>query len=316
MLIHDFFIGCDVSKAHLDLYDSRDGHLCRIANTDAAVRAWLEAAAPCDRTLIVFEATGPYDRFIRDAAHARGAACLRVNPCQARDFARALGRRAKTDALDAKALAAMAQALQLKPEPAPDPERQRLALLAKRRDQLVEMAATEKKRLTEMADADGVASSLRAVILMLADQIRAMDQAIAALIDSQTDLARHKRQLCAVPGIGPVAATTLLSLMPELGRIGEKQIAALAGLAPFNHDSGTQKGQRHIAGGRRRVRRAMYMAALTAVRCCDRYRRVYERILQNAKAKKIALIAVARKMLIHCNAIIKNATQWNATERA
>jgi transposase len=240
--------------------------------------------------------TPPHDRFIRDAAHRQGLACVRVNPSQARDFARAMGCRAKTDALDARALAAMGQALQLKPEPAPDPTRQHLALLAKRRDQLVDIAAAEKKRLKDMAGEDCVASSLNAVITMRAGQIRAMDRAIAALIDSAQDLVRQKRQLCAMPGIGPVAATTLMSLMPELGRIAEKQIAALAGLAPFNHDSGARKGPRQIAGGRRRVRRAIYMAALTAVRCCDRYRELYERILQNAKAKKIALTAVARKM--------------------
>jgi transposase len=310
MSVHHFFVGCDVSKLHLDLFDSRDGCACRIANTEAAVCAWLAVARPCDRTLIVFEATGPYDRVIRAVSHRLGLACLRVNPAQARDFARALGRRAKTDALDAKALAQMGQALQLAPETAPDPTRQRLALLAKRRDQLVDMAAAEKKRLKDMEGEDGIANSLKSVIAMLAGQVREMDHAIAALIDSQHDLAGHKRQLCSMPGIGPVAATTLLSLMPELGRIGEKQIAALAGLAPFNHDSGALKGQRHIASGRRRVRRALYMAALTAVRCCERYRDIYQRILKTSNAKKTALIAVARKMLVHCNAIIRNKTQW------
>jgi transposase len=310
MSLHQFFIGCDVSKAHLDLFDSRDGRLCQIANTDSAVCAWLKAAAPCDKTLIVFEATGPHDGLVRDAAHRQGVACVRVNPQQARDFARALGRRAKTDALDAKALAAMGQALQLKPEPTPDPTRQRLALLAKRRDQLVAMAAAEKKRLKDMAAEACLTDSLKAVTQMLAGQIRAMDEAISALISSQHNLAQAKRQLCSMPGVGPVTATTLLSLMPELGRVNEKQCAALAGLAPFNHDSGTQKGQRRIAGGRRRVRRAMYMAALTAVGCCQRYRDLYERIVQRSSAKKLALIAVARKMLIHCNAMIKTDTAW------
>lgn len=310
MRLHHFFIGCDVSKAHLDLYDSRHDRLCRIANTQAAVCAWLTAAAPCEQTLIVFEATGPHDGVIRDAAHRHGVACARVNPSQARDFARALGRRAKTDALDAKALAAMGQALRLQSEQAPDPTRQRLAMLAKRRDQLVSMSAAEKKRLKDMADEDCLTDSLKAVIAMLAGQIKALDQAITALIDSQHDLDRDRRQLRSMPGVGPVTATTLLSLMPELGRITDKQIAALAGLAPFNHDSGALKGQRHIERGRRRVRRAMYMAALTAVGCSQRYREVYERILQRSKAKKIALIAVARKMLIHANAMIKTNREW------
>lgn len=310
MSVHQFFIGCDVSKAHLDFYDSRDGRLCRIANTDTAVTDWLQTAAPCDQTLVVFEATGLHDRCLRNAAHHHGVACVRVNPSQARDFARALGRRAKTDALDAKALAAMGQALRLQPEEAPDPTRQRLALLAKRRDQLVSMAAAEKKRLKDMAGEAALVDSLKAVIAMLADQIKAMDQAITALIDSQPDLARSRRHLRSMPGVGHVTATTLLSLMPELGRVNDKQIAALAGLAPFNHDSGTQQGQRHIAGGRARVRRALYMSALTAVRCCQRYRQVYERILQRSKAKKLALIAVARKMLIHCNAMMKSGTEW------
>ena len=310
MKLHQFFIGCDVSKAHLDFFDSRHDRLCRIANTEAVVCAWLEAVAPCDQTLIVFEATGPHDGVIRDAAHRQGVACVRVNPQQARDFARALGRRAKTDALDAKALAVMGQALRLQPGHVPDPTRQRLALLAKRRDQLVAMAAAEKKRLTDMACEACIADSLKAVIAMLAGQIKALDQAITVLIDSQHDLARARRQLRSMPGVGPVTATTLLSLMPELGRTGDKQIAALAGRAPFNHDSGAQKGKRHIQGGRRRVRRAMYMAALTAVGCCQRYKDVYERILERSKAKKLALIAVARKMLIHCNAMMKSDTAW------
>ena len=314
MSLHQFFIGCDISKAHLDIYDSRDGRLCRIANTDSAVCAWLMAATLCDRTLIVFEATGSYDRVIRNAAHRQGVACVRVNPQQARDFARALGRRAKTDALDAKALAAMGAAmgaaLRLTPETAPDPTRQRLALLAKRRDQLVAMAADEKKRLKEMAGEDCISDSLKAVTLMLAGQIKALDQAISTLIDSRPELARTKQHLCSMPGVGPVTATTLVSLMPELGQINEKQLAALAGLAPFNHDSGAHQGKRRIAGGRRRVRRAMYMAALTAVGCCARYREFYERILQRSKAKKLALIAVARKMLIHCNAMMKTDSAW------
>lgn len=309
MSVHQFFIGCDVSKAHLDFFDSRDGRVERVDNTHEAVSCWFEAKALCSKTLVVFEATGPYDRIVRSCAHRAGIDCARVNPQQARDFARAAGRRAKTDALDARALAAMGQALHPATDTDPDPTRQRLALLGKRRDQAVAMAAAEKKRLAEIDDRL-IAQTLKDAIDLYQAQIRTLEAEIAALINANSGLKRERQHLCSMPGIGPVTATVLMSLMPELGRLNDKQVAALAGLAPFNHDSGVHRGQRRIAGGRRRVRQAMYIAALSAARRCERYRDLYNRILERSKAKKVALIAVARKMLIHCNAMIRTNTEW------
>ncbi len=306
MTLHLCFIGCDIAKQHLDLFDEAHGESLRIANTTAAIEDWL-ARLDTTRAFIAFEATGPYDRALQRALAQAGCRFVRVNPARARDFARASGRLAKTDAIDAQMLAAMARALALAPDQPADPARQHLARLHRRRDQLVAMRACERVRNGE---SDDPAGSLDRHLTWLDDEIATLERLIDEALHADRRLAALQALLRSAPGVGPVTATTLIALMPELGRCSAKAIAALAGLAPFNNDSGRLRGQRSIRGGRRRVRRALYMAALAAIRTSPRFKAFYDTIKARRAATKIAIIALARKLLTVLNAMVKTNTAF------
>jgi transposase len=306
MTLHLCFIGCDIAKQHLDLFDEARGESLRIANTTAAIEDWL-ARLDTTRAFIAFEATGPYDRALQRALAQAGCRFVRVNPARARDFARASGRLAKTDAIDAQMLAAMARALALAPDQPADPARQHLARLHRRRDQLVAMRACERVRNGEDGDPAG---SLDRHLTWLDDEIATLERLIDEALHADQRLSELQALLRSAPGVGPVTAATLIALMPELGRCSAKAIAALAGLAPFNNDSGRLRGQRSIRGGRRRVRRALYMAALAAIRTSPRFKAFYEAIKARRAATKIAIIALARKLLTVLNAMVKTNTAF------
>ena len=233
----------------------------------------------------------------------------RVNPAMARRFAQARGRRAKTDMLDAAMLSELGAMFRPAPDDPPCPARETLTWLAKRRDQIVAMRQAEKVRLKDAVE-PGLRRCHEDMIAMFDGRIAELEKQIQSLIAGVEAMAQDARLLRTAPGVGPVAAATCLSLLPELGRLGPKKIAALAGLAPFNHDSGRKRGKRVIAGGRRRVRQALYMAALGAIRSCKRYRRFYDAVAKRAGAKKVAIIAVARKLLTHLNAMIRDRKEW------
>lgn len=236
----------------------------------------------------------------------------RINPQQARDFAKAMGRRAKTDPLDARMLASFGERLTPRPDPADDPLRVKLALWHKRRDQLVAMRQQERTRLAECPDAD-LAALMAEHVKALGQQIRAIETTLRRLVSSHADLHATERRLRSVPGVGPVTALTLLALMPELGRRGPKTIAALAGLAPFNRDSGRKSGQRQVRGGRKRVRDALYMAAVSAARTATRLGDFSRTLREKGKPAKLALIALARKILTILNAIVRDQSAFQHT---
>ena len=302
------YVGCDVSKHWLDLFDPADGRVRRIANTEAAVAHLAETLAGT-AVMVVFEATGVYDHALRTALHDAGIANARLNPARVRHYAQACGCKAKTDALDAMVLADLGARLTPTPDPAPCPHRARLAALATRRDQLVAMRAMEKTRLRETQD-PLVVEDLEEAIARLGAAIIRLESEIKRLIQSHKPLREKARLLTSAPGIGPVAAHVLIALMPELGHTNPKHLAALVGLAPFNHDSGKLKGQRCIAGGRARVRRALYMAALSAARTCPDLKAFADRITKTANARKVALIATARKLLTRLNAMIRDGVHY------
>jgi len=258
----------------------------------------------CD-AFVVFEATGVYDRELREALRQSGIRFARINPARARDFARAGGQRAKTDPIDARMLAAYARAMQPATEQVSTAPRIALARLAKRRDQLVLMRAQEKNRRSEAEDR-AMAERIARLIEVLDHEICEIEAEISALIKAEAELAEDAQLMRSLPGIGPVACMQLIAQMPELGRIGPKQVAALAGLAPFNVDSGAYRGKRKIGGGRKRVRDALYMAALNAVRRADPFKAFYARLRQAGKPAKLALIAVARKLLTVLNAMLRD----------
>lgn len=307
MTLHPCFIGCDIAKHHLDVFDETSGQGFRLANTAASIAAWL-AGLDSRSAFVAFEATGPYDAALRQGLEQAGCRFVRVNPARARDFARATGHLAKTDAIDARMLAAMARQLGLEPDASSDPARNALALLHKRRDQMVEIRAAERVRHSEGQDPSG---SLARHLAWLDAEIATLERLIAEALDADATLAATQALLRSAPGVGPVTATTLIALMPELGRCSPKAIAALAGLAPFNNDSGRLRGRRTIRGGRRRVRRALYMAALAAIRTSQRFKTFYQTIRARSPAAKIAIIAVARKLLTTLNAMLKNQTPFH-----
>lgn len=301
MSIAQSYIGIDIARTRLDIFDDQAGARA-IANAPAAIATFVDSLAGRSVT-VVFEATGAYDRTLRAALAAARIRAVRVNPGRARDFARAAGYLAKTDAVDARMLAAMARAIDLPADTPLDPQREELNALARQRDWLVELRAEEKTRLPQ-AGAQAVRTAIETHIAWLDQQIRVLEAALNALIASAADLRATKRLLETAPGVGPVTAAILIAQMPELGRRSSKAIAALAGLAPLNNDSGDKRGRRSIKGGRRRVRRALYMAALSAIRTVPRFALAYAAIAQRAASKKVALIAIARKLLVALNAML------------
>jgi transposase len=301
MKIHPGFVGIDISKDFLDVFDGGIGAARRVDNLPGAIDALIAGWSGHD-VFVLFEATGHYDKVLRHAVSAAGIAFARVNPARARDFARAAGFLAKTDAIDARMLAAMAQCLRPGAHGTADPAREQLAELHKRRDQLV---AFRKQERTRLKDATDLADSLTGHIAWLDAEVRDFERRIAALIARQHALSNARRLMQSVPGIGPVCSATLLALMPELGSRSPKAIAALAGLAPFNTDSGKFRGTRRIHGGRRRVRAALYMAAVSVTRTRSRFAQTYQALREAGKPAKVALIAVARKLLLTLNAIIR-----------
>lgn len=310
MTLHSSFIGIDVSKAYLDIFDPAAG-FARIANTAVSIRTWL-AGLDTDRKLI-FEATGHYDLTLRTCLDAAGCVYSRINPLKARRYAQATGRLAKTDRIDAALLAEIGARLAPHCHRPVEPARERLGELGRRRDQLISQRAAERTRLKENTQADScVRESLQAHLDWLDTAIETIEAEIDARIARDDRLRDQAALLQSVPGVGPQTASILLALMPELGQRKPGSVAALAGLAPYNCDSGTLRGQRHIQGGRARVRKAVYMAALIASRFNPRLKPVYQRLLDAGKPKKLALTALARKLLVMLNAILRDNQPFRA----
>lgn len=310
MIIARGVIGIDVSKHYLDVFEGGTGRAERVANSEESL-AVVTARWKDRGVFVLFEATGHYDMLLRRALSAAHIAFARVNPARARDFARAAGILAKTDKIDARMLAAMAQTLSPACARENDQAREVLALAHKRRDQLVRMRQQERTRRSECSDAT-ILADIACHLEWLDAQIARWDEEIRRLLAQSEQLDRNARLLRSVPGVGPVAATTLIALMPELGALPPKKIAALAGLVPFNADSGQFKGVRRIKAGRKRVRNALYMAAIAAARSHAHFRSIYQRMRAAGKPAKVALIAIARKLLVIANAILRDNVAFQA----
>ena len=310
MIIHPEFAGIDVSKAFFDIFDGAIGHPERFANTQVNATA-LAQRFKASNSSVLFEATGRYDRILRIALQEAGVTFARANPKRARDFAKATGRTAKTDAIDAQMLAAMAQTLKPPVHTPLCEEREMLRDLHTRRDQLVAMRAQETVRLELLANAR-IVKSIGHHVVQLTRDIATIDADIRVLVKTDETLRANETALTSIPGIGRVTAHTLMAYVPELGACPPKAIAAIAGLAPYNVDSGSSRGKRKIYGGRKRVTRAMYMASLTAIRVPGSFRDFYLKLRAAGKPAKVAIIAVARKLLIAANAIIRDKSAFRA----
>jgi transposase len=308
MTLPSCIIGIDISKLWLDCFVQPAGKPMRFANSPAGIAGLVAVAGPLG-SFCVLEATGRYDAALVKALHAAGLALHRANPRKARQFAQAAGFLAKTDRVDARMLAAYGAGVALRAEEPVAPEREALKLLVGRRDQLVELRKSERTRLTEAA-ADWLAESFRAVIARLDEQIAAVESRIKQLLATR-ELSRPNAILRSAPGVGPVAASVLLALLPELGRRDRRAISALAGLAPLAFESGAMRGQRHIWGGRKRVRDALYMAALAACRSGP-FKPIYQAMRARGKPAKLAIIAIARQLLVALNAAIRDQKPFQA----
>jgi len=306
------FVGIDISKARLDGACRGGGTPFSEPNDEAGIAAIVARFAADRPTLIVIEATGGLERTLLAALLAAGLPVAVINPRQARDFAKATGRLAKTDAIDAAVLAHLAEAIRPEARPQPDDDAQRLDAILTRRRQLVTMRTAEQNRLAATA-APTVRKDLEAHIAYLGQRIAEMDQQLDEAIASSAAWRARDTLLRGVPGIGPVVSRTLVAALPELGTLDGKRIAALVGLAPYAHDSGTSRGRRSIAGGRSEVRRALYMAATVAARHNPVLKAFHGRLVAAGKAPKVALIAVARKLLVIVNAMARSNRAWDAT---
>jgi transposase len=303
------YVAVDVSKAMLDIAMPGANRVWRSSNTTAGIATFRERLKRLDRPHVVCEATGRYGRLLARQMGAAGIAMSIVNPRQVRDFARATGQLAKTDALDAAIILRFACAMEPVPTP-PTPENQaRLAEQVRRRRQLVDMLATEKQRLSGLDDTDTLAS-IREHLAFLQGQISQCDARIKAEIEADEKLARKAVLLESIPGIGATTAAVLIAELPELGIADKKQIAALGGVAPMNRDSGQWRGQAHITGGRLSVRCSLYMATLPAIRFNPAIKDFYHHLRAEGKAPKVAITASMRKLLIIANAIIQQDRPW------
>jgi transposase len=263
--------------------------------------------------LVILEATGGFERPVAAALAAAGLPIAVVNPRQARDFARATGRLAKTDRIDAQILARFAQAVRPAPRPVPEEEAQALAEITARRRQVVGMLTAEKNRLGA-ATTKPVRKRLQAHVRWLEKELSCTDGDLEEAIAKSPTWRENEELLRGVPGVGPVVARTLLAELPELGSLPPKQLAALVGVAPLNRDSGAFRGRRAVWGGRATVRAALYMGALVATRHNPQIKEFYERLLGAGKPRKVALVACMRKLLIILNAMLKNRTRWRSPQ--
>ena len=303
------FVGIDVSKDCLDVAVRPTGEAWQVSHDSRGISDLVERLGELAPQLVVLEATGGMEMALAGELAASQLAIAVVNPRHVRDFARAAGKLAKTDALDAQVLAHFAEAMRPASRPLPDAGCQELRALMARRRQLVEMITAEKNRLRTAA---------RRIRLKVQEHIRWLEESLKDLDRDMGDFMRSspmwrdKDQLLqSTPGVGPVLSMTLLSDLPELGALNRGEIAALVGVAPFNRDSGALRGKRTVWGGRRQVRAALYMAALVATRYNPVLRDFYQRLCTAGKPKKVALTACMRKLLTILNVMVKHNRHWN-----
>ena len=303
------FAGIDVSKDRLDVHVRPSGECFSVARDGAGIAALAERLRAAGPTLVVLEATGGFEVTVAAGLAGAGLPLAVVNPAQIRAFARAVGRLAKTDRLDAEIIARFADQIRPEARPVAGEEAQALAELVARRRQVVEMIGMESHRRRQARSAR-VLKGVDRILAALRAELAELDGEIDGRIKSSPAWRATEDLLTSVPGVGPITARTLIAELPELGRIDRRRLAALVGVAPVNRDSGTMRGHRAIAGGRTDVRNVLYMAALTATRSNPVIRDLYERLRLRGSPAKAALVAAIRKLLTILNAILKSKIPW------
>ncbi len=305
----EVYVGIDVSKDRLDVHVLPAGQAFAVARNGEGLAELCGRLGRLSVTIVAVEATGGFEMVVSAALAGAGLPLVVVNPAQVRAFAKALGQRAKTDPIDAAVIARFLAATKPAVRPLPDAATQLLADLVGRRRQIVDMLAAEKQRQARLT-ARHLARSLTRLIAALERELGAVDGEIDTVVRGSSAWREREALLSSVPGVGKVIARTLIAELPELGALGRKQIAALAGLAPYTRQSGRWKGKTFIGGGRKDARRAIFMGAMTASLHNPVLKAFYERLLAAGKPKMVAMIALARKLLTILNAIIRTKTPW------
>lgn len=303
------FVGIDVSKDRLDVHVRPSGQSFTAASDSKGLQQLVSELRTLAPALIVLEATGGFEITVAAGLASAGLPLAVVNPRQIRDFARATGRLAKTDALDAQVIALFAERIRPEPRPLADADSQSLAELIARRRQVVEMIGMETNRLHQVRNAR-VQRMLRTTVNTLTAQLAELDRDIDDTIKGSPVWRAADNLLTSVPGIGDVTAHTLIADLPELGQLDRRRLAALVGVAPINRDSGQMRGKRTIAGGRTEVRNALYMATLSAIRWNPVISQHYKSLVERGRPKKVALVACMRRLLGILNAIMRTNTPW------
>lgn len=302
------YVGVDVSKDRLDVHVRPSGAAFAIARDGDGLEALVARLAELGPALIAMEATGGFETVVTAALSGAGLPVVVVNPAQVRSYAKAVGARAKTDPIDADVIARFAEATKPAVRPVPDEETQRLADLVARRRQIIAMIVAEKNR--EKRATPKMQRSIARLLKALQKELSEIDQDIDDAVRGSLAWREKEDLLASVPGVGGGVARTMIAELPELGALTRREIASLAGLAPYTQRSGKWQGKSFIAGGRASVRSALFIAALSASRYNPALNAFYQRLLAKGKAKKAALIAVARKLLVILNAVIRDKKPW------
>jgi transposase len=303
------YVGIDVCKARLDVALLPSGESFVVGNDQEGFDELLGRLREPRPALVVLEASGGFERPVAAALAASGIAVAVLHPRQTRDFARATGKLAKTDALDARALARFAEAVRPTPRTLPDAEAGEFRSILARRKQIIQMMTAEKNRLGAPTS-EAVGRRIEAHLRWLEKELSRTDRDLDETLENSPTLKENEALLRSVPGVGPVLCRTLLAELPELGSLTPRELSALVGVAPLNRDSGTLRGRRSVWGGRARVREALYMGALIASRFNPAIKEFYERLVGAGKPKKVALVACMRKLLTILNALMRDRTPW------
>ena len=303
------FIGIDVSKNYLDIADSSTQKQWRAKNDEKGIGSLIGQWVYLKPKLIVLEATGGLEVKLVSALQAQGLPGVVVNPRQIRDFAKATGQLAKTDAIDAQVIARFASAIRPEVRPFKNPQTQELTVLTTRRRQLIEMISAEKTRCRQAPQR--IHEDIQKHIQWLQQCLRDLDQDIKTAIKNSSVWVEKNAIIRSIPGAGPVLSVTLLASVPELGNLNRRQVAALIGVAPLNRDSGKHRGTRSIWGGRSHVRTTLYMATLTAIRFNPCIKGFFDKLIKKGKKFKVAITACMRKLLVTLNAMVKNNLTWS-----
>jgi len=301
-------VGIDVAKDKLDMAVRPSNTWDTIPYDEDGINNIIKVLCKLKPDIITVEATGGLENRLTIALFEASLPVAVVNPRQIRDFAKATGRLAKTDHIDADIIAHFGEAIKPEIRPIKDAQRRELADLLTRRRQLIDMRKAEQQRLSSVVSS--VKKNIQSHIKWLNMRIDDIDQDISDLMANNTKFKQKNKIVTSVPGVGPVMSATLEAFLPELGTIGRKQIAALVGVAPFNRDSGRFSGKRIVWGGRANLRSVLYMSTLTAIRCNPVIKKFYNRLIEAGKATKVAITACMRKLLTILNAMVKNKTSW------